>query len=230
MTQLNFKKMYLISCEKYDTLKATSAQTNNSSSSVLSTSQISDNSDTQHAIDLEVRNSSQQAKRVANSNDEGTFAKRRKTFSLENKLVPDVTSFKCHGLCGRKEKVCHRKDCKEGIARDTNTYPNTYKMTKATQTEGVCKHKTKPQFRKTFTRIYKSKQANTKDTGFNNNRKRYREPSDINTPDNHYVLNGKKKKYNTDHTISSKINTNRNLASPTNREQKSNKKRWLKLI
>ena len=103
-------------------------------------------------------------------------------------------------------------------------------MTKAIQTEEVCKHKTKPQFRKTFTRVYKSKQAHTKDTGFNNNRKRYRESSNINTSDNHYVLNGKNRKYNTDHTIPSKINTNRNLISPTNREQKSNKKRWLKLL
>ncbi len=62
MTQLNFKKMYLISCEKYDTLKATSAQNNNSSSPVLSTSQIFDNSDTERAIDLDVRSSSQQTK------------------------------------------------------------------------------------------------------------------------------------------------------------------------
>ena len=146
MTQLNFKKMYLISCEKYDTLKATSAQTNKSSSSVLSTSQISDNSDTQHAIDLEVRRSSQQAKRVANSNGEGIFAKRRKTSSLENKLVRDVTSFKCHDLCARKEKLCHRKDCKDSIPRDANTYPNIYKMTKATQTEGACNYKTRPHF------------------------------------------------------------------------------------
>ena len=62
MSQLNFKKMYLISCEKYDTLKTTSAQTNNSSSSILPTSQISDNSDTERVIDLEVRSSSQQKK------------------------------------------------------------------------------------------------------------------------------------------------------------------------
>ena len=78
MTQLNFKKTCLISCEKYDTLKATSAQPNNNSSTVLSTSQISDNIDSQHAIDLEVRNSRQRAKRVANSSDEGTFAKKKK--------------------------------------------------------------------------------------------------------------------------------------------------------
>ena len=62
MTQLNFKKMYLISCEKYDTLKTTSAQTNNSSSPVLPTSYISDKSYTERAIDLEVRSSSQQTK------------------------------------------------------------------------------------------------------------------------------------------------------------------------
>ena len=78
MSQLNFKKMYLISCEKYDTLKTTSAQTNNSSSPVLPTSQIADNSGTERVIDLEVRSSSQQTKRVANSNDEGIFAKRKK--------------------------------------------------------------------------------------------------------------------------------------------------------
>ena len=90
MPQLNFKKMYLISCEKYDTLKTTSAQTNNSSSSILSTSQISDNSDAQHAIDLQARASSQHTKRVANSTNEKIFSKRRKTSKLENKLVPDV--------------------------------------------------------------------------------------------------------------------------------------------
>ena len=129
-----------------------------------------------------------------------------------------------------KKKLCRRKDCKDSIARDANTYPNIYKMTKGTQTEGVCNYKTRPQFRKTFTRIYKSKRSNTKDTGLNNNRKRYREPSDTDTPDIPYVLKGKRKKYNTDHSISSKMNTNRHLASSTNREQKSNKKRWLKLL
>ena len=216
--------MYLISSEKYDTLNTTSAQTNNSNSSILSTSQISDNSDAQHAIDLQARTSSQQTKRAANSNDEGIFAKRRKTSSLENKLVPDVTSFKCYGLCASKKNPCHRKECKDSMARDANTYPNIYKMTKGTQTEGVCNYKTRPQFRKTFTRIYKSKRSNTKDTGLNNNRKRYREPSDTNTPDIPYALKGKRKKYNTDHSTSSKMNTNRNLASPTNREQKSSKK------
>ena len=104
-------------------------------------------------------------------------------------------------------------------------------MSKATQTEGACEHKTKPHFRKTFKRIYKSKPANTKDTLFNINRKRYREHSDTNTADIHYALKNKTKKYDTDHSISSKINTtNRNLTSPTNREQKSSKQRWLKLI
>ena len=78
MSQLNFKKMYLISCEKYDTLKTTSAQTNNSSSPVLPTSPIPDNNDTERAIDLEARTSSQPTKRLANSNDEGIFAKRKK--------------------------------------------------------------------------------------------------------------------------------------------------------
>ena len=109
MTQLNFKKMYLISCEKYDTLKTTSAQTNNSSSPVLPTSQIADNSDTERVIDLEVRSSSQQTKRVANSNDEGIFAKRKKLSSLENKIVPDVPSFKCNGLCASKENFAIEK-------------------------------------------------------------------------------------------------------------------------
>ena len=149
MSQLNFKKMYLISCEKYDTLKTTPAQTNNSSSPVLPTSQISDKSDTEGAIDLEVRSSSQQTKRVANSNDERIFAKRRKMSSLENKIVPDVPSFKCHALCASKEKLCQRKDYKDSMARDANTYPNIYKMTKGTQTEGVCSnYKTRPQFRR----------------------------------------------------------------------------------
>jgi len=103
------------------------------------------------------------------------------------------------------------------MARDANTYPNIYTITKATQTEGACEHKTRPHFRKTFTRIYKSKPANTKDTGFNINGKRYREQSGINTTDIHYAHRNKRKKYNTDHSISSKINTtNRNLTSPTN--------------
>ena len=231
MSQLNFKKMYLISCEKYDTLKTTSAQTNNSSSPVLPTSQIADNSGTERVIDLEVRSSSQQTKRVANSNDEGIFAKRKKMSSLENKIVPDVPSFKCHGMCASKEKLCHRKDCKASIVPEANNYPNICKMTKGTQTEGVCSnYKTRPQFRKTFTRIYKSKRSNTKDTELNNNRKRYREPSDTDTPDIPYVLKGKRKKYSADHSISSKMNTNRNLASSTNQEQKSSKKRWLKLL
>ena len=67
-------------------------------------------------------------------------------------------------------------------------------MTKGTQTEGVCSnYKTRPQFRKTFTPIYKSKRSNKKDTGLNNNRKRYREPSDTDTPDIPYVLKGKGK-------------------------------------
>ena len=126
MSQLNFKKMYLISCEKYDTLKTTSAQTNSSSSPVLPTSQISDKSDTERAIDLEVRTSTQQTKRVANSNDEGIFAKRRKMSSLENKIVPDVTSFNSHGLCASKEKLCPRKDCKASMVPDANNYPNIY--------------------------------------------------------------------------------------------------------
>ena len=98
-------------------------------------------------------------------------------------------------------------------------------MTKGTQTEGVCSnYKTRPQFRKTFTRIYKSKRSNTKDTGLSNNRKRYRESSDTDTPHIPYVLKGKRKKYNTYHSISSKRHTNRHLASSTNREQKSSKK------
>ena len=147
MSQLNFKKMNSISCEKYDTLKTTSAPTNNSSSSILPTSQISDNSDTERVIDLEVRSSSQQTKRVANSNDEGIFAKRRKMSSLENKIVPDVPSFKCHALCARKEKLCHGKDCKDSMVPDANNYPNIYKMTKGTQTQGVCSdYKARPLF------------------------------------------------------------------------------------
>ena len=94
-------------------------------------------------------------------------------------------------------------------------------MSKATQTEGPCEHKTRPHFRKTYTRIYKNKPANTKDIGFNINRKRYRQQSDTNTSDVHYALKNKRKKYDLDHSISSKINTtNRNLVSPTNREQK----------
>ena len=231
MAQLNFKKMYLISSEKYDTLNTTSTKTNNSNSSILSTSQISDKSDAQHAIDLQAGTSSQQTKWAADSNDEGIFAKRKKTSSMENKLVPDVTLFKCHGLCAGKEKHCPGSDCKDSIAKDVNTYPNIYKMSKATQTEGACEHKTRPHFRKTFTRIYKSKPANRKDTGFNINRKRYRQQSDTNTSDVHYTLKNKRKKYDTDHSISSKINTtNRNLASPTNREQKSSKQRWIKLL
>ena len=101
---------------------------------------------------------------------------------------------------------------------EANNYPNIYKMTKGTQTEEVCSnYKTRPQFRKTFTRIYKSKRSNTKDTRLNNNRKRYREPSDRDTPDIPYALNGKRKKYNTDHSTSFKMNTNKNLASSTNR-------------
>ena len=150
---------------------------------------------------------------------------------MENKLVPDVTLFKCHGLCAGKEKHCLGSDCKDSIAKDVNTYPNIYKISKATQTEGTCEHKTRPHFRKTFTRIYKSKPANTKDTGFNINRKRYRQQLDTNTSDVHYTLKNKRKKYDTDHSISSKINTtNRNLTSSTNRERKSSKQRWLKLI
>ena len=150
---------------------------------------------------------------------------------MENKLVPDEPRFKCHGLCARKEKICLGSDCKDSIARDANTYPNIYKLTKATQTEGACEHKTRPHFRKTLTRIYKSKPANTKDTGFNINRKRYREQSDTNTADIHYALKNKRKKYDTDHSIASKINTtNRNLTSATNREQKSSQQRWLKLL
>ena len=145
MTHFNFKKMYLLTCEKYDMLKAMSVQENTNIRSNSSSIKIPDNDDTQSNIHNTVNISNQQKKIMPSLKS----VKERKILPAEDEVVPDVTGSKCYELCNRKRKSYPGKD-----------YPNTYKKTESTQTANV--NKTKPLFRKTFRSIYKTRQGTFK--------------------------------------------------------------------
>ena len=235
MTHFNFKKMYLLSCEKYDMLKAMSVQENTNIRSNSSSIKIPDNDDTQSNIHNTVNISNQQKRIMPSLDDDVTSVKKRKILPAEDEVLPDVIGSKCYELCNRKRKSYPGKD-----------NPNTYKKTKSTQTANV--NKTKPFFRKTFKRIYKTRQGTLEKKPItNNNGKRYRESPNTNTNDEQHVLNNKKKRYNGNVISSSSdnipisksnffttsvepnVNTNKSLLTPPHQTKKTNIS-WLKLL
>lgn len=240
MTQLNFKKMYLISSEKFDVLKTMSMQ-NNNNSSISAKIETSHNVDPQNIITPTRQNSNKRKRKISNSNEGNIVEKKRKILKSGVEEVPVIQSMECSNFCYERQQKCLPiNDNESSNERDINTNPNTYKINKSTQTGLVYNSKTKPHFRRTFTRTFKSKEGNLEKTKFNQNGKRDIKTLNVEVNEEFRPPNAKKKRY-ASRIMLSKMKTNKPVMSRkinlvnkilSRYKQKKRQKcdRWLKLI
>ena len=238
MTQLNFKKMYLISCEKYDILNTLSMQ-NTNNRSIPTPMENSYNIDSQNIITHARQNTNEKKRKILNSNNEG----------VGDEEEVSAKKAKCPKICYERTNKCPpTNDMVDGNKRYINSKSNIYKTDNFTQSDISNNVKTKPHFRKTFARTFKSTKGSLQKTRFNKNGKRGLETDNIDSPEDFHTPGSKRNKYTSEisdyslHNIpspkrridsasmSKKLNTTINLIPQRKYKKKQNLYRWLKLI
>ena len=198
---------------------------NTKNSSIPTPMKKSYNIDSQNIIIPARQNTNKKKRKILNSNNEG----------VGDEEEVNTKKAKCPKNCYERTNKCPpTNDRVDGNKRYISSKSNIYKTNNFTESDIANNVKTKPHFRKTFTRTFKSRKGSLQKTRFNKNGKRGLETDNIDSPEDFHTPRSKRNKYTSEisdyslHNIPSP--KRRNVIPQRKYKKKQNLYRWLKLI